>query len=475
MQKILLVVPNFRWRDADGNILWHYFPYNLCMIAAVIEKKYIVKIIDANKANLSQEEFAEIIAKEDPDIVGFSVLMDYFGKTAHIVAEIVKNYNKQIITVIGGVYATTNISKVMKDDNIDYLIAGEGEYAFSALLDNIFADKSTMNIKGIYERAVEKTTDTELTERITDLDALPMPAYHLLDFEDYANTVDRNDVGRPPELPYARILTSRGCLFNCCFCQVKHINGKEFIARSADNVLEEIDWLKEKYGIRSVLFDDDNFFTDRARAVEIIEGMIERKITWKIMNVAVFFLDDELLELIKKSDCQYICISVESASERVLKEIIHKPINLEQVKTVVQKIKELDIYIAANFVVGFPGETWQEIMTTIKFAEELNVDYVKIGSAVPLPKTELYDMSVACNYIAPDYDSENIDWRRGWINTDEFTADDLTILRAYSWDRINFNSLEKIQKTIKMMDITEEELREIRKNTRKKAIEILRL
>lgn len=138
-KKVLLVIPNLRWKRSMDNILWHYIPYGLCMIAAVIEKDYDVKIVDAHADDLTEEAFLHVIRQEKPDVVGISVLMDYFGKTAHTAARIVKQAGQNIITVIGGVYATTNIEKAMEDANFDYLIAGEGEYAFRDLLLAIFS------------------------------------------------------------------------------------------------------------------------------------------------------------------------------------------------------------------------------------------------------------------------------------------------------------------------------------------------
>ena len=112
-KKVILIVPNFRWRNSMENILWHYIPYGLCMLAAVIEKEYDVKIIDAYKENLSEQDFIKRINLEKPDVVGITVLMDYFGQTMHKTAELVKNVNFDIKIIVGGVYATTNIEKVI--------------------------------------------------------------------------------------------------------------------------------------------------------------------------------------------------------------------------------------------------------------------------------------------------------------------------------------------------------------------------
>ena len=442
MTKIVLVLPNFRWRNAKDNIMWHYVPYGLCMLAAVLERdypQYDVSIIDAYKENLTQQEFAERILMEKPDVIGLTVLMDYFGVTLHRAAAIVKQVHAESIVVVGGVYATTNIEKVMADENIDYLIAGEGEYTFPLLLDAI-GKKISIQEKGIYYRENGKLIGEGRSHLIGDLDNLPFPAYHLIPYESYTNDVSRNSVDRPSKLPFAEVFTARGCPYRCCFCQVRHIIGQRFRARSAENVLSEIDWLIEKYGIKSIVIYDDNFLVDRERAIKIMRGLAERDLEWKMAATATFLCDDEILEIMRNTGCKYIACAVESGTERVLHQIVHKPIkSLDQVVHVVQKAKSLGIYTEANFIVGFPGETWDEIRATLRFAESLDADYVKVFNAIPLPHTEMYEICLAKGYLPEDYNSEDINWKSGYIETEEFSRDDLLILRAYEWDRLKID------------------------------------
>lgn len=299
------------------------------------------------------------------------------------------------------------------------------------------------------------------------MDKYPLPAYHLIDYSQYAMRAERKSLDGPAAYPYARILTSRGCPYNCCFCQVNKIVGRKFRPRSAENILSEVDWLVNTYGIRSLIFDDDNLLTDRERAIKIFKGLKKYKIPWKMIATAAFLLDDELIEQMHESGCVYVDIAIESGTERILHDVIQKPLKLEKAVEVVAKLKQEDIYVAANFIIGFPGETWDEIRQTIKFAEDLNADYVKLFNAVPLPGTRLYQMAKEQNVLVEEFDAENINWRNGMIETDEFSAKDTSILRAYEWDRINFSTYEKRKRTADMMGISLQQLEEIRKNTRK--------
>lgn len=469
VKKIILVIPNYNWNnggenESNKNILWHFIPYNLCLLAAILEQenRYQIKVIDAMAEGLSTEQFESRIREEKPDFVGISVLMDFYGYTGHMAAKIVKSIDKNIVTGLGGVHATANPEVNVKDRNYDYVMCGEGEEMLPELIHYINGERETLP-KGVWTH----NTNGGHADLIMDLDKYPLPAYHLIDYSQYAMRAERKSLDGPAAYPYARILTSRGCPYNCCFCQVNKIVGRKFRPRSAENILKEIDWLINTYNIKSLIFDDDNLLTDRERAIEIFKGLEKYKIPWKMIATAAFLLDDELIELMRKSGCVYVDIAVESGTERILHDVIQKPLKLEKAIEVVSKLKQENIYVAANFIIGFPGETWEEIRQTIKFAENLDADYIKLFNAVPLPDTRLYQMAKEQNALVEGFDAENINWRNGVIETDEFTIRDMSILRAYEWDRINFSTYEKRKRTADMMGISVQDLDNMRRDTRR--------
>jgi len=465
--KVTLVVPNFNWSKGKNiNTLWHYIPYNLCLLAAMIEDICEVTILDAYKSNMGQNEFKSELMKLKPDIIGITVLMDQYASAGHIAARLTKSVNKNIIVIIGGVYATMSPDKVIKDPNIDFVVIGEGEYVFKDLI-RYFIKKGPLPKKGISYRLNGKVVNTGHSDFIEDLDVIPLPAYHLIDLKKYSGSAPRKSVDSPRKYPYARIMTSRGCPFGCIFCQVESISGRQFRPRSADNVLNELTYLKKEYGIKSIIFDDDNLFTDKQRARDIFQGMIDRNLAmpWSIIAVAVFKLDEELIKLMKASGCEYIDIAIESGTERVLQEIIKKPVNFEYAKKMISLAKREGIYVAANFIIGFPTETWDEIMQTLKFAEDIDVDYAKIFTAIPLRNTKLWMLCEKENAFKKDFKESAEIWNAGQIETSEFSSNDLTILRAYEWDRINFTNPQKRRRTASMMGVTEKELMGIRRRT----------
>ena len=458
--RVILCVPNFRWVSGnDQPTLWHYIPYNLCMLAAMVRDICDVEIIDANQMNLSPEDFQMMIVDKQPDVVGITVLMDEYGPTGHLCAKLVKEACTADV-VMGGVYATTNADEVIRDENIDYVVVGEGEYLFRKLLIGKRIPRGIVPREGF----------------ITDIDALPLPAYDLIDLKKYIYSYERKSVDATRLFPYARMFTSRGCPFNCVFCQVKEIAGQGFRARSAENVLNEMQWLRDTYGIKSVIFDDDNMLADRDRAMSIFKGMINRgmKMPWMMITTAVFALDEELLRLIKASGCEYLDVAIESGTERVLKQVINKPLNFEHAKKMIAYARSLGIYVAANFIIGFPTETWEEIRLTLKMAEDIGADYIKLNGAIPLPNTRLWDLCVKEKAFKKGFETNKIKWSTGQIETDHFTADELTLLRAFEWDRINFATPEKVKRTADRMGITIDEMNKIRKDTLLNAVKIVR-
>jgi radical SAM superfamily enzyme YgiQ (UPF0313 family) len=429
-----------------------------------------VEIIDAYEENMTQDEFISALDRSRPDVVGITVLMDQFAATGHLTAMLVKKYKPEIIVTMGGVYVTMNPQAAILDLNVDYLVLGEGEYVLRDMI-GYFRGDNPLPEKGICYRINDTIVNRGRADLIVNLDALPRPAYHLIRFDRYSNSPPRKEtIGSPRVFPYIRMLTSRGCPYNCSFCQVANITGRRFRPKSADAVIKEIIWLKEKYNIQSIIFEDDNFFLDKKRVFDILNGMIEHDLVmpWIGADVAVFCLDEGLLRVMRDSGCEYIGIALETGNERILKEIIRgKPINFDHARKMVSAAKKLGIYVAANFIIGFPTETWDEIRQTLRYAEDLDADYIRIFCAIPLRNTRLWDLCVEENAFIAEYDHFNLSsaWNTGLIETKDFSAHDLSILRAYEWDRINFSTPEKRLRTAEMLNITEEELLNIRRNT----------
>lgn len=468
VMKVMLMYPNLRWLECMERTLWILHPYNVGLLAAMLEDKYEVKFVDCTVDNLSQEEFSKIIETEKPDILGISVLTSEYGKAGALAAKIAKDVDKNIKTVFGGVHATSIPAFVIDNPSVDYVVVGEGEYVFRKLCDYL-AGEGNMPDAGIVYKKDGKVINAGRAPFIEDLDKLPYPAYHLVNFEKYSNRIMREDVGMPRAMPYASTITSRGCPYGCTFCEVETIFGKKPRLRSVENILGEIEYLIRNYGIKCIIFQDDNLIMNKERAKNLFRAMIEKKynLKWNMPAISLFNLDEELIDLMKESGCQYVSAAAESGCQRVLDELIKKPLKVEHSRKMIQKLKDVGIDLSVNFCIGFPGETWDEIRQTLKFADDIDVDYVKIFIATPLPNTELYRIAKEKGFLVENFHFDQHLWTDGWIKTPDFRPQDLRILRAFEWDRINFSNPEKKKKILKMMDISEERLDEIRKETLK--------
>lgn len=465
INRIMLVYPNQRWHKYDLTTTWNLSPYTLCMLATMLQDKYEIKIVDAQFYNMSEEQFKKEVQDFQPDCVGISVLSSEYASILDITAAIIKETNKDIITIAGGVHVTTQYYRVLENKDINYAVRGEGEYVLSDLLAYLNGE-ATFPGKGVVFRNGGGNITALPPDLIRDLDALPLPNYDLVDYPAYTNTGPRYGVDSVHLYPYARLLTSRGCPFGCSFCQVESISGKKWRMRSPEKVVDELAFLKAKYGIKAFIFEDDNPFGQKKRTKEMLCLIKERDLNlkWKAAGVAVFLMDEEIFKLMAETGCQMIGIAVESGTERILKQVIKKPVDLKKVPAMIKMAQKYGLYVAANFIIGFPGETWDEILQTVRFAETCGADYCKIYPANPLVGTKLFDMAKELNLIVGD--PNKVDWRYGRIKSSEFSPKDISILRVYEWDRINFSDPRKREQTANIMGITVEELNEIRKATR---------
>lgn len=469
IKKVMLMFPYQQWYKFDLTTTWNLSPYSLCLLGGILQNRgYDVKIVDCQFYEMSEAQFKKEVEAYDPDIVGISILTSEYADTGDTAARIIKEVNPAILTIMGGVHPTTQHERVMRNKNIDFAVRGEAEYVFPAFLDYLNGE-GDFPTKGMVYRDKDGKVVSLPPEYIHDLDALPRPNYELVDFPQYTMTGPRYGVDTIQIYPYARMLTSRGCPVGCSFCQVGSISGKIWRAHSAERVVEDLKWLKEKYGIKAFIFEDDNPFATRHRTRKMLQLLKEADLglKWKAAGVTIWTMDKEILKLMKETGCLMLGIAIETGTERVMKDIIGKPVDLQKIPELIKYAsQELGIFMAANFIIGFPGETWDEIRQTLYYAETCGVDYAKIYPAQPLLGTKLYDMAVAMDAIVGGH--ETVGWRYGRIKSKEFNPKDISILRAYEWDRINFRDPKKRARTAEIMGISVEKLDQIRKNTRDK-------
>ncbi|QWR77160.1 B12-binding domain-containing radical SAM protein [Candidatus Magnetomonas plexicatena] len=470
IRKVLLTQPSTSWAN---NRPWSIHPYTLALLCAIMPDDYECQALDPNLNALTKEDVKAVISAFAPDVVGISCISLEFARSAGMLTAIIKEINPETVIVLGGVYPTTTPDIALEDPNVDYLILGEGEHRLPKFLEMLNKnDYNFSNFDGIaYKDSSGKVVVNPMTTYIQDLDTLPFPAWDKLDFLKYANKVDRfSNIFLPLKYPYTIMSTSRGCPHHCIYCSAHSVSGRAIRFKSAERVLEEIDWLVNDYGIKEIVFLDDSLIQSRKRFETILKGLIKRDydLHWKSGNLSTFLLDDALLELMKESKTYQLILPIESGNQDVLTRLIKKPLNLKQVPGIMKKARELGLEVIADFIIGIPGETWDQIRDTVTFADEMNADIVNFHIATPVPTTELYSMAKEQNVLIDGFDFRKFEFfgfAHGCIKTNEFSPEILHSLRAFEWDRINFKTQAKRETFARINGITIEELNAWSKKT----------
>lgn len=393
-------------------------PLGILYIASVLKKaNYDVNILDSTcegyfntlikgdyiTYGLSDEEVVERIKEYDPDVVGVSSMFSAHQKNANHHCDLVKSVNEDIIVVLGGIHPSLFPMESVMNKSVDFVIIGEGEFRLLQLLYLLNMGKTDFNFDGVAYKKNNKVTINPATSRIEDLDSIPFPARELIDFEKYIEIC-------VPYAPFPRkervcqIMTSRGCPFNCIFCSTVKYWGRKFRMRSVDNIIKEVDLMVKKYGIEEIQFPDDNMTVDKERAIELFKRLKEYNLSWCTPHgLMVKTLDEEMIGLMAESGAYQLTFAIESGSERVLKEIIHKSVPPKQtIKTIVDRCHNQDIQVHGMFIVGFPGETREEIYETFQHPFDAGFDSVSFFIANPMPGSELFTQCQDKGYLAPD-------------------------------------------------------------------------
>jgi len=403
--KILLINPALSGSLTSG-IFTVKVPLGLAYIASYLEKLgYSPEILDCMayyeniekksegnyRIGLAEKDIIKKIREFNPDIVGIACGYTIHEGDSMKIAELVKKNSKAIV-VFGGAHTSANPQLVLRDKNVDIAVIGEGEITFSKIIEYFKNKNKLLKIDGIAYRQKNKIKINPPSEYIKNLDELPFPARHLLPMEKYLNH-PQNSIANMRS-PTTEIISSRGCPFNCIFCSVHTVWGRKWRARSAKNVIDEVEELNKTYGIKEFRFFDDNLTWDKKRISEVCEEIIKRKlnIKWDTPNgVAIATLNEDVLSNMKKAGYYKIVMGIESGSEKTLK-FMRKPVSLEHAKKIIKICNKLGIWTWSTFVIGFPDETKEEIQKTIDFAKNSGLNFATFYIAQPYPGTDLCEI-----------------------------------------------------------------------------------
>ena len=300
-------------------------------------------------------------------------------KSDMMAVQLAKEIVPSICTIVKGApFLTYNTNTIYENPFIDYVIMGEAELTLKDILDGVPDNE----ILGICYRENFQPVKNDKRPFIDNLDILPFPARHLVDNSIYK----RPDNGKVQ----AVVKVARGCPFHCFFCLATPVSGAKVRTRSPENIVAELKECVEKYNIKNFLFWSDIFNFNREWTLELCQKIIESglKITWS-SNTRADTMDDEMAKMMYKSGCRLVSIGVESGSQKML-DNIGKKITLDDIRNTVKILKKNKIKIYNYFVIGLPWETEETVEETIKFAIELDSNFISFYTATPLPGTKYF-------------------------------------------------------------------------------------
>lgn len=422
-------------------------PLGLGYLAAVLEKNGIdVNIVDCLiegwdkrfeigsgiiRVGLPFDDIERKIRSYAPDVVGVNNLFTKQRGNAHKIYELAKNIDENIVTIAGGAHPTAMPELVLSDDNVDYVVLGEGEESLLDLINAVEGRSDFSMVDGFGYKKDGEIRIAPKTKFIKDLDALPFPARHLMSMEKYFGIKESH--GERKFRRFSPIVTSRGCGAGCVFCSAHKVWGKKFRSRSPENVINEMKHLKADYGIEEIMFEDDNVTLDPMRAEALFDGMIKEKLSlkWDTPNgVAAWTLNERLIHKMKESGCYKLNLAFESGNQFVLDNIIKKPLNIDKVKPLARYAKNIGLDIGIFLVMGMPGETIDQMWDSFYLARDLGVYLPHVSIATPYPGTELYDLCKNKKYLKEGFSLDDL-----YIRSFSITAE--------GWDG------EKLKKTFR--------------------------
>ncbi|MFC1631920.1 B12-binding domain-containing radical SAM protein [Candidatus Omnitrophota bacterium] len=371
-----------------------YPPLGLMYIAAYLQKfsNHQIEILDAFVEKLSYLQIKEYIKNHNPDVVGISATT-FSLVDAYKTAQQIKQTKPDTLVILGGPHLSLYPEETLKLAAVDMVVIGEGELTMKELLDALTSGEALDQVAGIGYKAAGRLRFTKSREFIQDLDQLPPPARELTAYDKYYSLFSKDKIS-------TYILTSRGCPYNCAFCF--HHGGRRFRARSAANVVEEIE-AAGQLGIKEFFIFDETFSVNQQRAQQICELIIKRKLEISFdIRTRVDTISEQLLRSLKQAGCRRVQYGVESGSQKIL-DVMQKGTTLDQVRQAFSLTKKIGITTYADFMLGFPEETKEDMRKTVSFAIELNPDFVQFSMTTLYPGTEIYQLAIDRGIVKNDF------------------------------------------------------------------------
>ena len=394
--RILFIYPNINAQVG--------FNFGIVFISALLKKHgHETKLINLNE-KLSKvpdnNEIQKIIEEYKPQLIGFSVVTPQYQYALKI-AKHIKSFC-DIPIICGGIHATMVPEEVIKEECIDYVCVGEGEETVLELVTNLEKQIDTRHIANLWTMDGEKIVSNKVRP-LPDLAKLPRKDYEIFDFQ---NMIDAED-------GWVRLMTSRGCPFRCTYCfnhsiveRYKNETGStakdlNYIRRhSVDDIMDEINYLLTNYkNITTFIFDDDIFTSNKTYLKEFCNKYKKSVKIPFVANAHIRAFDEERAQLLKEAGCMIIKFGLESGSERIRREVLHRPMTNEEIIHAFECAHKYGLHSSAFVMFGLPYETKEDIYETIKLLGIIKPGRFRWTIFFPFPRTTAYEISKKGNFI----------------------------------------------------------------------------
>lgn len=468
---ILLLNPFGRESDTTKKKLRSEYleePLGLMYICSYLNKyapAYRLELYDASlllekSKDKTMEQLWKKLRKKiedfSPDIIGISALYYSNADIVDKTAQLVKSVDSSIVVVIGGSYPTHIPEAALKIKEIDYCVFSEGENTFYRLVKAIETGSSLDEIDGIaYRDKNNKVVINKKRTYIENLDSIPFPDRKAVPFEKYL-TGGRRVVYRyyePKDLRIGALTATRGCPNRCSFCGSKAFWGQHIRFRAPEKIIEEMIEMRDKYGVNTFVFNDDNQCVNTKHFLEVLNLIIKYLpgIKWHSgggLNIRAINRDDIIQKMHESGIC-FFNLAIESGNNEILKKI-NKPVTVEETENVVKLIrKHGDIPIHGFFIIGFPFETIEDMQTTINFAKKLDIDWACFYNLQPFPGSELYEYCLKEELIDKFDRNYGENYLPSNIKYNDFTSIDVSRLNYDANIDINFIHNRNLEKNPK--------------------------
>lgn len=393
--KVLLINPSDDLEAFLGkgkNFVPVFEPLGLLYISAVSkEHGHEVSVIDAFAEKLHPEQLKNMISKMQPEVIGFTSFISN-GNIVYELGRWVKKEYPDITVVLGNVHASVYAEAYLRNKCCDIVVHGEGEFTFLKILESLQNKQDDFSvIQSISYLKDDKFITASPAAVIEDLSSLPLPDREAVRKEFYNFPAISN-------MPYSggkgrvgkHMFTSRGCPFSCSFCVVHNKRRQRY--NSVTNVINEMEMLIKNYSTNYIFIMDPIFTSNnKKRVIDICREIKIRKLNFKWgCEGHVNFIDRELIEEMESAGCHDIALGIESGVQRLLDKV-QKGTRLDRIEETVNTVKKnTKIKVSGLFILGLPGETYQDSLQTINFAKRLPLDMAQFSILVPYPGSPLF-------------------------------------------------------------------------------------